>query len=98
MTLDLIRAGVSAVETAPSEVMPPPMRSLKVLFALLMFGTLSGQVALPSYGPQDAEVGPDRAQQWLIPSPTVDRPARAMLFRPVGDGPFRLAVIAHAST
>jgi len=98
VTLDLIRGGVSAVKTAPSEVMPPPMRSLKVLFALLMFGTLSGQVALPSYGPQGAEGEPDRAQQWLIPSPAVDRPARAMLFRPVGDGPFRLAVIAHAST
>jgi dienelactone hydrolase len=82
------------------------MRSLKLLFALLVLGTLSGQVfgqvsgqvALPSYGPQDAEGEPNRAQPWLIPSPAPDRPARAVLFRPLGDGPFRLAVIAHAST
>ena len=64
--------------------MPLPMRLLKVLFALLLLGTLSGQVALPSHGPQGAEGEPNRAQQWLIPSPTADRPARAMLFRPVG--------------
>src|SRR6266446_10284836 len=37
-------------------------------------------------------------QQWLVPSPAADRPAHAVLFRPTGDGPFRLAVIAHAST
>jgi len=37
-------------------------------------------------------------QQWLIPSSAADRPAHAVLFRPTGDGPFRLAVIAHAST
>jgi dienelactone hydrolase len=79
------------------------MRSLKVLFALLVLGTLSGQVAVPSYGPQGAEGEPNRAQPgfaqpWLIPSAAPDRPARAVLFRPAGDGPFRLALIAHAST
>ena len=37
-------------------------------------------------------------QQWLVPSPDPDTPAHAVLFRPAGDGPFRLAVIAHAST
>lgn len=33
-----------------------------------------------------------------MPSPDTDIAARALLFRPVGAGPFRLAVIAHAST
>ena len=37
-------------------------------------------------------------QQWLVPSPDPDHPAHAVLFRPPGDGPFPLAVIAHAST
>jgi len=76
------------------------MRTVKVLFTLLVLGTVSGQVALPlpSYGPQGAEGEPDRAQRWLIPSSAADRPAHAVLFRPAGDGPFRLAVIAHAST
>ena len=41
---------------------------------------------------------PDRMQQWLVPSPAMDVAAHALLFRPPGDGPFRLAVIAHAST
>ena len=37
-------------------------------------------------------------QQWLVPSPDPDTAAHAVLFRPPGEGPFRLAVIAHAST
>ena len=37
-------------------------------------------------------------QQWLVPSPDRDTAAHALLFRPPGDGPFRLALIAHAST
>jgi dienelactone hydrolase len=37
-------------------------------------------------------------QQWLVPSPDRDTTAHALLFRPPGDGPFRLALIAHAST
>jgi dienelactone hydrolase len=49
-------------------------------------------------GAQGAEGVPDRMQPWLVPAP--DRPggARAILFRPDGNGPFPLAVIAHAST
>jgi dienelactone hydrolase len=79
------------------------MRLLKLLFALLALGTFPGQLhcqALPasSFGPQGAEGEPNRAQPWLVPSSALDRPAHAVLFRPDGDGPFRLAVIAHAST
>ena len=50
------------------------------------------------FGAQGAEAEPNREQQWLVPSPDPDTAAHAMLFRPAGDGPFRLAVIAHAST
>ena len=85
------------------------MRLPKLLFALLALWLLPGQVhcqmAQPSpsvsprnLGPQGAEGEPDRAQHWLIPSSAVDTPAHAVLFRPAGDGPFRLALIAHAST
>jgi dienelactone hydrolase len=92
---------VSAVEIAFSDVMPL-MRMIKVLVVLLALGTLPGQVAMPKsspYGNRGAEGEPDRAQEWLVPSPAQYLPASAaMLFRPPGDGPFRLAVIAHAST
>ncbi|HEY0567392.1 MAG TPA: dienelactone hydrolase family protein [Xanthobacteraceae bacterium] len=50
------------------------------------------------FGAQGAEGEPDRMQQWLVPSPDPDTAAHALLFRPPGEGPFRLAVIAHAST
>lgn len=50
------------------------------------------------FGPQGAEAEPDRAQAWLVPSGDPDVASHAVLFRPPGGGPFRLAVIAHAST
>src|SRR5260370_25929305 len=54
--------------------------------------------AQPGPGAQGAEAEPNRMQQWLVPSPDPDTAAHALLFRPLGEGPFRLAVIAHAST
>jgi dienelactone hydrolase len=63
------------------------------LSALVIF---AGQT--PALGPQGAEGEPNRAQQWLVPTPVAGRPAHAVLFRPPGEGPFRLAVIAHATT
>ena len=33
-----------------------------------------------------------------MPTPAAERAAHAVLFRPPGDGPFRLVVIAHATT
>ena len=51
-----------------------------------------------AFGAQGAEGEPFRRQQWLVPSPDPDTVSRAVLFRPAGDGPFRLALIAHAST
>ena len=65
-------------------------------FALLALVVLGGQTQF--YGPQGAEGTPDRMQQWLVPTPLPDRSAHAVLFRPPGDGPFRLAVVAHATT
>jgi dienelactone hydrolase len=59
---------------------------------------LANQTPLPAVGPQGAEGAPDREQQWLVPTPLADRAAHAVLFRPPGEGPFRLALIAHATT
>src|SRR6516165_11142865 len=69
-------------------------------FALLALAALAGQTSLetPPYGAQGAEAAPDRAQQWLVPTPASNRPAHTVLFRPQGDGPFRLALIAHATS
>ena len=76
------------------------MQLLKALFALLVLGVLCTQAALAQnrYGAQGLESQPDRMQQWLVPSSDPDTAARAILFRPPGDGPFRFALIAHAST
>ena len=73
---------------------------LRALFALPVFGVLCTQAALAQnlVGAQGPESEPDRMQQWLVPSPDPDIAAHAILFRPPGDGPFRLALIAHAST
>jgi dienelactone hydrolase len=74
-------------------------RPFQAIFSLLALAVLAGQGAPPaSLGPKGAEAAPDRKQQWLVPTPAGDRPAHAVLFRPPGDGPFRLAVIAHATT
>ncbi len=47
---------------------------------------------------QGSEGQPNRRQEWLVPTQDQITPSRAVLFRPPGKGPFRLAVIAHAST
>jgi dienelactone hydrolase len=54
--------------------------------------------AQATFGPQGAEGEPDREQAWLVPSGDPNVASHAVLFRPPGQGPFRLAVIAHAST
>jgi dienelactone hydrolase len=76
------------------------MHPVKVFFALVVvatFGLRTGS-AQPGLGAQGAEGEPYRQQQWLVPSPDPATPAHAILFRPPGDGPFPLALIAHAST
>jgi dienelactone hydrolase len=76
------------------------MLSFRILFISLLLAAfwLEAVAAQGSLGPQGAEKEPDRAQPWLVPSPDPDAPAHAVLFRPPGEGPFRLALIAHAST
>jgi dienelactone hydrolase len=75
------------------------MPSFKVFFALVVLATVGTHTAAAQVrlGAQGVEAEPNREQQWLVPSPDPDTAARAVLFRPPGDGPFRLAVIAHAS-
>jgi len=66
-----------------------------VLLALLTAPPLCAQV---TFGASGDEGEPFRRQAWRVPSPDADMAAHALLFRPLGAGPFRLAVIAHAST
>jgi dienelactone hydrolase len=80
-----------------AEGIGPSMRLLKASFLLLALAMLCGQGA-PPFGPVGPEGSPDREQRWEVPTPVAGRNAQAMLFRPPGDGPFRLAVIAHATT
>jgi dienelactone hydrolase len=76
------------------------MRLVTVYCVLVALGTLGVQDAFAqgTLGAQGAEADPNRMQQWLVPTPAMDAVARARLFRPPGDGPFRLALIAHATT
>ena len=76
------------------------MRSVKMCFAAVAIAALGAATGLSQagLGPQGAEGEPGRLQQWLVPTPDPGTPAHAVLFRPPGDGPFPLAVIAHAST
>lgn len=76
------------------------MPLFNALFALLVLGMIScvGARAQPASGPQGEEGEPFRRQIWLVPSSEAGLAAHAVLFRPPGDGPFRLALIAHAST
>src|ERR1700692_4140226 len=76
------------------------MQMFKASFAVVLVAALCSQSATAQrgYGPAATEAEPNRMQQWLVPSPDPDIASRAVLYRPPGDGPFRLAVIAHAST
>lgn len=75
--------------------------ALLTVAALLLAVGLSSQTPVwgeNRFGPQGPEGSPNRRQDWLVPTQDQITPSRAVLFRPVGKGPFRLAVIAHAST
>src|SRR3954470_4955451 len=101
--LDLIRRRYSVGDFAvrpPSAVTGPFMHPPNLLFALVLVAALGVKAApaQPALGAQGAEGEPHRLQQWLVPSPDLAAAAHAVLFRPPGEGPFPLAVIAHAST
>jgi dienelactone hydrolase len=74
---------------------PPNLFMALVLVAVFGAKTVSAQSSL---GAQGAEGEPHRLQPWLVPSPDPAIVSHAVLFRPPGNGPFPLAVIAHAST
>lgn len=76
------------------------MRMVKSLLLLIMLAAVAPHAAFAQgwFGPDGDEFGPDRMQQWLVPTPLPDVTSHALLFRPEGAGPFRLAVIAHATT
>jgi dienelactone hydrolase len=96
--LDLIRRVVSDREVIA--LSGPKMQLFKTMCVLL---TLAAILAPPaaaqvSLGAQTAESDPDRRQQWLLPSPDSAVAAHAILFRPPGEGPFPLAIVAHATS
>src|SRR4051812_25509069 len=101
--LDLIRRRYSVGDFAvrpPSAVTGPFMHPPNLLFALVLVAALGVKAASaqPVLGAQGAEGEPHRLQQWLVASPDPATAAHAVLFRPPGEGPFPLAVIAHATT
>jgi dienelactone hydrolase len=65
------------------------------LLSLLIAPPVCAQV---TFGSSGAEGEPFRRQEWRVPSPDTSIAAHALVFRPAGAGPFRLAIIAHAST
>jgi len=76
------------------------MHPFKLFFVLIVtcVAAAQGAAAQAGLGAQGAETGPHRRQPWLVPASDPEIAAHAVLFRPPGDGPFRLALIAHAST
>jgi dienelactone hydrolase len=71
-----------------------------LFFAAAILAALGANpgAAQPGLGAKGAEGEPNRRQQWLVPSSEPATPAHALLFRPPGNGPFPLAVIAHATS
>ncbi len=76
------------------------MQLFKTMCVLLALGALPAPPAAAqvSLGAQAGESEPDRRQQWLVPSPDSATAAHAILFRPPGEGPFPLAIVAHATS
>jgi dienelactone hydrolase len=76
------------------------MQLFKTVCVLVALGALHPQPAAAqiSLCAQAGEGAPDRRQQWLVPSPDPATAAHAILFRPPGDGPFPLAIVAHATS
>jgi dienelactone hydrolase len=69
-----------------------------VLLSLLSLLTAPPVCAQVTFGSSGDEGEPFRRQEWRVPSPDTSIAAHALVFRPAGAGPFRLAIIAHAST
>lgn len=75
------------------------MRAVTSLLLLVVLAVVAhAAFAQSRFGPAGDEIGPLRMQPWRVPTPLPDVASHALLFRPAGEGPFRLAVIAHATT
>ena len=76
------------------------MPALISLFFLIVLAVAAPHAASAQgpFGAVGGEGEPNRMQQWLVPTPLADVQSHAVLFRPPGEGPFQLAVIAHATT
>jgi dienelactone hydrolase len=76
------------------------MQLFKTVWVLLALAALLAQPAAAqvSLGAQGPEGDADRRQQWLVPSPDPAVAAHAILFRPPGEGPFPVAIVAHATS
>jgi dienelactone hydrolase len=76
------------------------MRALTSLLFLIVLAMAAPHAARAQsgFGAAGGEAEPNRMQQWLVPTPLPDIKSHALLFRPAGEGPFQLAVIAHATT
>jgi dienelactone hydrolase len=71
------------------------------LFAVVALSGAPGQTQTGGqmrFGPRGPEGSPNRRQDWLVPTQDQITASHAVLFRPEGKGPFRIAIIAHAST
>jgi dienelactone hydrolase len=73
------------------------MRMPKLYFVLLALAAMGAQSAC-AQGPAGGESEPNRMQRWLVPTPLPDTMSHAILYRPGGEGPFPLVLIAHATT
>lgn len=76
------------------------MHALTSPLFLVVLAVVAPQAAFAQagFGAVGGEGEPARMQQWLVPTPLPDIKSHALLFRPLGEGPFQLAVIAHATT
>jgi hypothetical protein len=76
------------------------MQLFKTVCVLVTPGALHAQPAAAQIplGPHAPEGEPDRRRQWLLPSPDPATAAHAILFRPPGEGPLPLAIVAHATS
>jgi dienelactone hydrolase len=74
------------------------MRYVQALCLLAALLASAAPAAAQTSGAQGPEETPHRRQVWSVASPDPNTSSRAVLFRPPGNGPFPLAVIAHATT
>lgn len=68
-----------------------------VLVAGLTMAAFAACAQTPAFGPAGPEGSPARRQEWRVPTQDSSIVSHALLYRPQGEGPFPVAIIAHAS-